>query len=65
MKFTINASYLSYVTAEIEADSFEEALEIYDDMDGGEFEDTGLGEWRLYAITCDDTGETIDYSAVS
>lgn len=65
MKFTIEVSCVSYLTAEVEADSFDEAREIYEDMDGGDFEDTGLGDWRLYAITCEDTGEAIDYSPVS
>lgn len=65
MRFTIQASSIAYVTAEIEAGSFEEAMETYEDMDGGDFTETGFGDWRLFAITCEDTGETVDYSAVS
>ena len=61
MKFTIAASNITYLTAKIEANSFEEAKEIYEDMDGGDFKETGFGDWQLDYITCEDTGETIDY----
>jgi hypothetical protein len=46
-KFKIQASYVSYVGATIEADSLDEAKQIAYDMDGGDFKDTGYGDWNV------------------
>lgn len=58
------AKYTFYVTstetlmATVEAASFEEAAEIYEEMDGGEFVgDPCSASWDLVAIENDDTGE--------
>ena len=61
MKFKLDAKSVSYFTAEIEADSFEEAKEIYEEMDGDEFEGDPYGNWELESITCKKTGETKYY----
>ena len=45
--FKIQASYLCYVEATIEADSLDEAKEIAYNMDGGDFKDVGYGDWYV------------------
>ena len=59
-KFTIYAACINYVSAEVEAKDFDEAKRIYEDMDGAEFHDDGLGDWRLDYIMRED-GEIIEY----
>jgi hypothetical protein len=46
-KFKIHASYVSYVEATVEAENLDEAREIAYNMDGGDFKDTGLGDWNV------------------
>lgn len=51
--FIVTASYITYCTAEIEAESQEEAYEIARSMDGGDFDvnrDTGLDDWQIMDI---------------
>ncbi len=62
MKFTIEARSVDYKSMVVEADSFDEAEDIYNEADGSEFHDSGFGDWELDAITCEDTGETVDYN---
>ena len=50
-KFKIQASYVSYVEATIEADSLDEAKQIAYEMDGGDFKNTGYGDWNIDEIT--------------
>jgi hypothetical protein len=38
---------MSYVYADIEADSLSEAKEIAYDMDGGDFKQTSFGDWNI------------------
>ena len=59
-KFTIYAACSNYVYAEVEAKDFDEAKRIYEDMDGAEPYDDGLGDWRLDYIMRED-GEIIEY----
>jgi hypothetical protein len=46
-KYRVLASYMSYVYADIEADSLSEAKEIAYDMDGGDFKQTSFGDWNI------------------
>jgi hypothetical protein len=48
--FKIHASYISYVEATIEAKNLDEAKQIAYDMDGGDFKDTGYGDWNIDAV---------------
>ena len=50
--YKVIASYETYVYANIEASSEQEAHEIAESMDGGEFEnlDDNLGNWRICEI---------------
>lgn len=62
MKYTVKAKMVTYLTAEVEADSFEEAYELADNMDGGEFSEDISGfydpdGWSIYSIE-DENGET-------
>ena len=52
-KFKVMASYIIYCTAEIEAESQEEAEQIARDMDGGDFEaDQYNGDdWKIEDVT--------------
>ena len=62
MMYKVVASYVTFVEAEVEADSFDEARNLYEGMDGGEFvADPFSGDWRLEFIQCEDTGETVEY----
>ena len=45
--FKIQASYTTFVEATIEAENLDEAREIAYNMDGGDFKDTGLGDWNI------------------
>jgi hypothetical protein len=46
-KFKVMASYITYCTAEIEAESQEEAEQIARNMDGGEFEADAGDDWII------------------
>lgn len=53
-KFRIEASFVTYLTAEIEAENEEQAYEIARDMDGGDFEQRrwdGQGDWNIDDVT--------------
>lgn len=61
MKFTVYYSSIQWYSADVEANSFDEAREIADEMDGGDFvEDPCSGDWELEMIT-DENGNTIEY----
>lgn len=51
-KFIVTASYVTYCTAEIEADNQEEAFAIAKSMDGGDFQpDTyGGSDWNIEEV---------------
>lgn len=46
-KFKVLASYTNYCYTEIEADSLEQAQEIANDMDGGDFTMDGGDGWQI------------------
>lgn len=45
--FKVQASYVTFVEATIEAESLDEAKDIAYNMDGGDFKDTGYGDWNV------------------
>ena len=45
--FKVQASYTTFLDATIEAENIDEAREIAYNMDGGDFKDTGLGDWNI------------------
>lgn len=48
--FKIQASYTVFLDATIEAENRDEAREIAYNMDGGDFKDSGLGDWNIDGI---------------
>ena len=46
-KYRVWAESISYVYLDVEANSEDEALQIADDADGGEFTDSGQGAWEM------------------
>ena len=51
-KYRITASYLTYCTAEIEAETEDQAREIAHDMDGGDFESSrDCSDWSINEVT--------------
>lgn len=61
MKYTITARCIEYLTLEVEADSLEEAKEIADEADGGEFTSDLFPEWKTYCIE-DENGNVQFYA---
>ena len=47
MKYRVWAESISYVYLDVEANSEGEALQIAEDTDGGDFTDSGMGEWVM------------------
>jgi len=45
--FKIQASYMTFLDATIEAENLDEAREIAYYMDGGDFKENGLGDWEI------------------
>lgn len=46
--YKITACYYTYVTAEVEAETEEQAYEMAREMDGGDFKQSGeLGDWHI------------------
>jgi len=50
-RYYIQASYVVWCDAIIEANSEEEARQIAKDMDGGDFEPNGGGDWTIERVT--------------
>jgi hypothetical protein len=48
--FKVHASYTTYLSATVEANTLEEALDLAREMDGGDFKDTGFGDWNIDEI---------------
>lgn len=46
-KFTIQASYTTFLDATVEADSWAEARDKAIALDGNDFKDTGLSDWSI------------------
>lgn len=59
MKYRIFYKAIDYVYLDVEANSLEEAKEIAEDTDGGEFIEDGVGDWE-YESTVDEDGNVID-----
>jgi hypothetical protein len=49
-KYTVTASYTTYVYAEIEAEDDEQAWEQAHELDGSEFKDSGAGDWDVCSV---------------
>lgn len=51
-KYIVTASYITYCTAEIEAESQEDAYEIALNMDGGDFqpEENAGSDWNIERV---------------
>lgn len=45
--YRVWAKSISYCFVEIEAESENDAMEIAEEMDGGDFEDSGVGDWII------------------
>ena len=58
-KFKVKYKSIDYVYLDVEADSLEEAKEIAENTDGGEFMEDGVGDWK-YDHTEDESGNVID-----
>ena len=58
-KFRVMYKSTDYVYLDVEADSLEEAKEIAENTDGGEFIEDGAGDWE-YDYTEDENGNVID-----
>jgi hypothetical protein len=46
-KFIVTASFVSYCEVEIEADNLDEAKEKAYELDGGDFSQSGYGDWNI------------------
>lgn len=61
-KFDVTVRCITYLHAEVEAEDFEEAHWIAEDLDGGEFEEEwGTSEWDIWCIQCEN-GEVETYN---
>lgn len=58
-KFRVMYKSTDYVYLDVESDSLEEAKEIAENTDGGEFIEDGAGDWE-YDYTEDENGNVID-----
>ena len=62
-KFRVMYKSTDYVYLDVEADSLEEAKEIAENTDGGEFIEDGTGDWK-YEYTADENGNVIERTAI-
>jgi hypothetical protein len=58
MKYKVTASYITNCVAEVTADNADEAYRIAKDMDGGDFKQTELGDWKIQEITLSENNFT-------
>jgi hypothetical protein len=49
-KYRVHASYISYCYIDIDADSEEQAWELAENTDGGDFKQTELGDWKIDGV---------------
>jgi hypothetical protein len=49
--YLVNASYLTYLRAFIEAEDEEQALDLAHEMGGDGFKQEGFGDWEIDQIT--------------
>ena len=59
MKYRVMYKSTEYVYIDVEADSIEEAKEIAENTDGGEFIEDGVGDWE-YDSVMDENGNILD-----
>ena len=59
MKYRVMYKSTEYVYIDVEADSIEEAKEIAENTDGGEFIEDGVGDWE-YDSVIDENGNILD-----
>jgi hypothetical protein len=48
--YKIQASYMTYVTLNVEAESIDEAWDIALNADGGDFKQVDNGDWNIDAV---------------
>jgi hypothetical protein len=48
--YRVTAQYVTYVYVDIEAENDDQAWEIARDMDGGNFNESGYGDWDIDSI---------------
>lgn len=58
-KFRVKYRSIDYLYLDVEADTLEEAKEIAENTDGGEFIDDGIGYWE-YNHTENEKGAVVD-----
>lgn len=59
MKYRVMYRSTDYVYIDVEANSVEEAKEIAENTDGGEFIEDGVGDWE-YDRVMDENGNVLD-----
>ena len=59
MKYRVMYKSTDYLYIDVEADSMEEAIEIAENTDGGEFIEDGVGDWE-YDRIMDENGNVLD-----
>lgn len=59
MKYRVMYKSTEYMYIDVEADSIEEAKEIAENTDGGEFIEDGVGDWE-YDRVIDENGNILD-----
>jgi hypothetical protein len=48
--YRVMAQYTTYVDTHIEAESYEQAWDIAVNLDGGDFKESGYGDWNIEAV---------------
>ena len=59
MKYRVMYKSTDYLYIDVEANSIEEAMEIAENTDGGEFIEDGVGDWE-YDRIMDENGNILD-----
>jgi hypothetical protein len=49
-KYKVTAQHTVYLSAEVEAESSEQAWELAIALDGGDFEESGFGDWDVISV---------------
>jgi hypothetical protein len=48
--YKVLAQYTTYVYTHIEAENYEQAQELANNLDGSDFKETGQGDWDIYSV---------------
>ena len=48
--YRVTAQYTTYVYVDIDAEDADQAWEAARDMDGGDFKDSGYGDWDIESV---------------